>query len=64
MHEDILFRGKPIDELTREEAIEALKQALSEVRSLREVAATRPVYKPGAAIEDRPFADAAVTLLF
>jgi hypothetical protein len=31
-HDDVRFRGKPINDLTREEAIEALKQALSEIK--------------------------------
>ena len=33
-HNDVRFRGKAIDDLTREEAIEALRQALSQVKSL------------------------------
>jgi hypothetical protein len=33
-HDDVRFRGKPINELTREEAIEALSQALSRVKEL------------------------------
>jgi hypothetical protein len=31
----VRFRGKPLSDLTREEAIEALKQALGEVRRLQ-----------------------------
>lgn len=34
-HNDVRFQGKPLDDLTREEAIEALRQALAEVKSLQ-----------------------------
>lgn len=33
-HSDVKFRGKAINDLTREEAIEALKQALGQVKFL------------------------------
>jgi hypothetical protein len=33
-HSDVRFRGKPIDSLTRDEAIEALRQALTEVKRM------------------------------
>lgn len=37
MDEMVRFRGKPIDQLTREEMLEALKQALAEVARLHGV---------------------------
>ena len=33
-HDDVRFLGKPIDTLTRDEAIAALRQALTEVKRL------------------------------
>lgn len=33
-HDDVRFRGKSIDSLSREEAIEALRQALTQVKHL------------------------------
>lgn len=33
-HDDVRFRGKPLDSLTRDEAIEALRQALTELKQL------------------------------